>query len=342
MKERITVGIDLAKRVFQVCRIQGSHMVTNKSLKRNELLDYMRRQPPCRVFMEACGGAHYWARQLQGQGHEVKIISPQFVTPLRKGHKTDRNDALAIAEAGGRPSMRFVPHKSVAQQDIQSLHRIRERLVKQRTQLLNQLHGLLLEYGIASGRGQRSLRQTLALALEDAENELSPLLRELLDEQRCELTALNERIEQMDRRVNRLAHAVEPCRRLQAIESIGPVNATLLYSVLADGSAFNNGREAAAYLGVTPKQYSSGGKVKLTGIGRTGHAALRSSLIRGAMSVIQRLGTKDDPKSCWLRALIARTGKHKAAVALANKTIRTAWVLLRHGNEYQPGYGYAL
>ena len=218
MSKHTAIGIDLAKRVFQVCvvDIRSQEVRVNRELKRPELVDFIRQQSPCRVFMEACGGAHYWARQFAALGHEVKLIAPQFVTPFRKGHKTDANDALAIVEAGLRPTMRFVPLKNLEQQDLQGLHRIRERLVKQRTQLINQTHGLLQEYGIASGRGQKALKQSVWLALEDGENELTVAMRELLSEQVAELERLNTRLTQLDKRVqqhSRAVRAVAICRR---------------------------------------------------------------------------------------------------------------------------------
>lgn len=344
MSKHTAIGIDLAKRVFQVCVVdlRSQAMRVNKELKRSELLDFMRQQAPCRVFMEACGGAHYWARQLAALGHDVKLIAPQFVTPFRKGHKTDANDALAIVEAGLRPTMRFVPPKNLEQQDLQGLHRIRDRLVKQRTQLINQTHGLLQEYGVVSGRGQKALKQSVWQALEDGENELTVVMRELLAEQMAELEQLNARLAQLDKRVQQHARVVSRCRDLQAIEGIGPVVATLLYCALGDGKAFANGRQAAAYVGLTPRQYSSGGKVTLTGIGRTGHPQLKAALIRGAHAVIKTLGDKTDAKSHWLRALIARAGVNKAAVALANKTVRTAWAVLHSGQSYHRDYEHTV
>ena len=344
MGKHTAIGIDLAKRFFQVCLvdIHNRRVRTNKELKRSELLDFMRRQPPCRVFMEACGGAHYWARQLAAMGHEVQMIAPQFVKPFRKGHKTDANDALAVVEAGLRPDMRFVPMKGLDQQDIQSLHRIRDRCVKQRTQLINQTQGLLQEYGIASGRGQKALRVTVWRALEDAENELSALVRELLAEQMEELDRLNARIDGLDKRVQQLARQLAPCRELMAIEGIGPVIATELYSALGNGSAFSKGRQAAAWLGLTPRQNSSGGSVTLIGIGRTGQIPLKAALIRGAHAELKTLGDKQDAKSRWVRALVSRSVKNKAAVALANKTVRTAWAVLHSGQPYRRNFQEAL
>lgn len=337
MNKHTVISLDLAKSVFQACNIdtRNQQVRSNKTLRRNQVLDYMRRQPPCRVFMEACGGAHYWARQLHAMGHEVHLMAPQFVTPFRKGHKTDANDALAIAEAGQRPNMRFVPIKSLEQQGIQSLHRVREVCIRQRTQLINQTHGLLQEYGVASGRGQKSLRQSVWRALEDADNELTVLMRELLTEQMIELARLNGRIDALDKRVERMSRSVAACRALLALEGVGPVGATMLYSALGNGHAFSKGRQASAYLGLTPRQYSSGGEVTLTGIGRTGQPQLKATLIRGAHAVLKSLGDKQDAKSRWLRALVSRTGKNRAAVALANKTVRTAWAMLHHGQAYQ-------
>lgn len=230
MKHNV-IGIDLAKRIFQVCLLDGrGRLRMNKAVKCSQLLDVLRRQPPSRVFMEACGGSHYWARQIEGIGHEVRLVAPQFVKPLRLGHKTDANDAQAIAEAGCRPTMKYVPVKTIQQQDLQSLHRVRERLIKQRTQLINQLHGLLQEYGIVAGRGQKALLYDLAQALEQADNELSATLRELLEELRGELHDLNQRIQQQDRTLQQLARVIEPCHRLQGMRGIGPINATQLYS----------------------------------------------------------------------------------------------------------------
>lgn len=337
MHQHTVIGIDLAKRVFQVCIVntRNQKVHVNKALKRREVLDFLRQQPTCRVFMEACGGSHYWARQIKALGHDVGLISPQFVTPFRKGHKTDVNDALAIAEAGLRPDMRFVPAKGIEQQDIQSLHRIRDRYIKQRTQLINQTHGLLQEYGIICGRGQKSLTQAVWQALEDAENELTMTMRNLLAEQMEELDRLNERLQGLDQQVEQLSRTLAPCRQLMAIEGIGVVSATQLYSALGDGRAFQNGRQASAYIGLTPKQYSSGGSANMRGIGRTGQISLKCALIRGAHAAIRVIGDKQDARSQWLRELVSRVGKNRAAVALANKNVRIAWAVLSRKAPYR-------
>jgi len=332
------IGIDLAKRTFQVCELDTrSHQeISNRAVKRRELLKIMSQHPPCRVFMEVCGGAHYWSRQFRAMGHEVKLIPPQFVVPYRQGHKTDRNDAYAIVEAGLRPKMKFSPSKNLTQQDIQSQHRVRDRLQKQRIQLINQTHGLLQEYGIASGRGERALRRCIHESIEDAENELTPVIRDLLMEQLEELSEIEKRLARMDKRIACHAHQHEGCRALLSLEGVGPVVSTLLYCALGQGEAFRRGREASAYLGLTPKQKSTGDRVILTGIGKTGHPQLKAALIRGAHSVLQTINTKQDPKSRWLQQLVARSGKNKAAVALANKTVRHAWAILRLGDDYCP------
>ncbi|WP_181870795.1 IS110 family transposase [Vreelandella rituensis] len=284
MHQHKAIGIDLAKRVFQVCIVdtRNQKVHVNKALKRREVLDFLRQQPPCRVFMEACGGSHYWARQIKALGHAVGLISPQFVTPFRKGHKTDANDALAIVEAGLRPDMRFVPTKAIEQQDIQSLQRIRDRCIKQRTRLSRQMHGLLQEYGIICGRRQKSLTQAVWRAVEDAENELTMLMRQLLTEQMEELEQLNNRLLNLDQQVEQVSRAFAPCRQLMAIEGIGMVSATQLYSALGDGRAFQNGRQASAYIGLTPKQYSSGGaRPRCEALGALGNYPLNARLYEG-------------------------------------------------------------
>ena len=335
-----TVGIDLAKRVVQVCVISGGRKKTliNKAVKAVDMAAYFANQPKSIIAMEACGSSHHWARQLQSLGHEVKLIAPQFVTPFRKGHKTDANDALAIAESAMRPDLRTVPIKTLIQQDLQTVHRLRELLVKQRTQLINQLHGLLHEYGIVSGQGQRALVQTMMLSLEDAENELSFTIRSLFSEQLGMLSGLNQRIDKLTKQLETYARELEPCQRLMEIEGVGPVGATQLYCALGDGKQFRSGRQAAAYLGLTPKQYSSGGKARLRGIGHGGHPTLKATLIRGAQAVIVALREKVDPKSQWLRNLKERRHNNIAAVALANKTVRTAWAILRYERTYQPDF----
>lgn len=340
MDQSNVIGIDLAKRIVQVCIVQRGKRKPqlNKAIKTKDLAAFMSNQPTSIVAMEACGSSHFWARQFQSFGHEVRLIAPQFVTPFRKGHKTDANDALAIAESAMRPDLRTVPVKNLLQQDLQTVHRLRELLIKQRTQLINQLHGLLQEYGIVSGRGQRALIETMMLSLEDAENELSPTTRSLFNEQLQMLYELNQRVDRLTAQLETFAQTIEPCNRLMKIEGIGAIGATLLYCALGDGKQFSSGRQAAAYLGLTPKQHSSGGKARLRGIGHGGHPALKATLIRGAQSVIFALRDKTDRKSQWLRNLKERRHNNVAAVALANKTVRTAWAMLRYERSFQQNY----
>ena len=336
MDKHTVIGIDLAKRSIQICAVntRNNKVIKNKAVNSNKLLQHMSNIKPCKVFMESCSSAHYWARQLRMLGFDVQLISPQHVVRYRTGQKTDANDALAIVEAGLRTNMHFVAAKGIEQQNLQCLERVRERLVKQKTQVVNQTHGLLLEYGIVSGRGLKAIRATLALALEDGENELTWEMRDLFAEQRDEINRLHDRIGELTKRIEHYSRTVAPCQSLTAIRGVGPIAASLLYVMLGDGKSFDNSRQAAACVGLTPKQYSTGGKVTLYGIGRRGNRRLKAVLIRGALAVIANLGDKQDRLSCWLRALIERSCINKAAVALANKTVRTAWAMLHHERHY--------
>ena len=339
MDKHNVIGIDLAKRHIQICVIdtRNHKVIKNKAINSNKLLEHMSNINPCKVFMESCASAHYWVRQLKKLAFDVKLISPQHVVRYRTGQKTDANDALAIAEAGLRTNMHFVAAKGIEQQNLPCLACVRARLVKQKTQVVNQTHGLLLEYGIVSGRGLKTIRAALVLALEDGENELTWEMRELFTEQRDEIKRLDDRIKELTKRIEHYSQAVAPCQSLKAIRGVGAIAASLLYVMLGDGKSFNNGRQAAACAGLTPKQYSTGGKVTLYGIGRGGNRRLRAILIRGALAVIANLKDKQDRLSCWIRALIERSCINKAAVALANKTVRTAWAMLRHQRDYDAG-----
>lgn len=312
--------------------------IINKAVKADDLVELIVKQPVSIIAMEACGSSHFWARRFRSMGHEVKVIAPQFVKPFRKGHKTDANYALAVAESAMRPELRTVPIKTLVQQDLQSMHRLQELLVKQRTQLINQLHGLLQEYGIASGRGQKALVETVMLSLEDAENELSALIRSLFSEQLNMLSTFNQRIDDLTKQLESYVKKLEPCKRLMEIEGIGVMGASQLYSAIGDGKQFKSGRQAAAYLGLTPTQHSSGGKARLRGIGNGGQPKLKATLIRGAQSVLNALRDKSDYKSRWLRSLKESRHHNVVAIALANKTVRTAWALLRYNSKYVGNY----
>lgn len=331
------IGVDLAKAVFQVHGVdyQGK-AVLRKQLKRAQFLKFFATLPPCLVGMEACGGSHHWSRELQKLGHEVRLIAPQFVKPYVKGNKNDTNDAEAICEAVGRPSMRFVSVKTVAQQDMQAVHRIRSELVKQRTAKVNQIRGLLAEYGIVVGRRVESLRRALPEFLEDTGNGLSFAFRELLEELRQDLVYLDKRVTAMDKQLHVLANTDEAAKRLQAIPGIGPITATALVCAVGDGKGFKRGRDMAPWLGLVPKQHSSGGRDKLLGMSKRGDAYLRTLLIHGARSVLKVAGNKAGPRSRWLQGLCARRNKNIAAVALANKNARIAWALMSKGLDYLP------
>ncbi len=331
------IGIDLAKQVFQVHGVDGQEkVVLRKQLRRVQLLDYFKKLPPCLIGMEACGGAHYWARELQKLGHTVKLMAPQFVKPYVKSNKNDANDAEAICEAVARPNMRFVAIKTIAQQDIQALHRIRSEQVKQRTAKVNQIRGLLAEYGIVVGRRVDVLRNALPQLLEETENGLTADFKVLLDGLRQDLVTLDERVDDLDKKIKTLATSNPAAKRLQQIPGIGPIIATALICAIGDGKQFQRGRDMASWLGLTPRQHSSGGKDRLLGISKRGDAYLRTLLIHGARSALKVVGKKDDPRSRWLQNLCSRRNKNIAAVALANKNARIAWALLSKETDYLP------
>ena len=331
------ISIDLAKQVFQLHGVDSHEKaVLRKKLKREQMLPFFRDLPACLIGIEACSGAHYWARELQKLGHTVKLIAPQFVKPYVKANKNDANDAEAICEAVSRPNMRFVTIKTVAQQDLQACHRIRSELVQQRTAKANQIRGLLAEYGIILGQRIDVLRKALPNLLEDAENALTGDFRVLLKGLQEDLQALDERVAVMDKRIQSLANNHPASKRLLEIPGIGPITATALISAVGDGKQFKKGRDMAAWLGLTPRQHSSGGKERLLGISKHGDAYLRTLLIHGGRSVLKVAANKDDPRSRWLQSLSERRHKNIAAVAVANKNARIAWALLTKDIDYQP------
>lgn len=333
------IGLDLAKNVFQVHAIDHKgHCLFSRALKREKMMAFFQNLPPCQIGMEACASAHFWARTLISMGHEVKLIAPQFVKPYVKGNKNDANDAEAICEAVSRPSMRFVPVKTVEQQDIQALHRIRQGLVRQRTALVNQIRGLLSEYGIVISLRVESLRNAIPYILEDAENRLTANFRLLLKGLQEDLTHLDKRIGSQDQAIKRVALEHEGAKRLQQLRGIGPITATALIAAIGDGRQFARGRDAAAWCGLVPGQHSSGGKSKLLGISKRGDTYLRTLLIHGARAVLKTAQNKDDRLSQWLQSLCSRRNKNIAAVALANKTMRMAWALLVSGKDYESNF----
>ena len=338
-KERIAyVGIDLAKRSFHVYAADAAgRQVLSRKLTRKQLGAWVARLPACTIAMEACGSAHDWARRFRAHGHEVRLIAPQFVKPYVKSNKNDAADAEAICEAVQRPKMRFVAVKSVEQQDIQAIHRMRSLAVDQRTAQVNQVRGLLLEYGIEIAQGRAAVRGRLAEILEDADNGLSALFRAELHGLAEQLRHLDERVAYYDRRIGQLAQDNAQARTLMTVPGIGPMGATaLLAAVGEDPRLFKHGRGLAAWLGLVPRQHSTGGRAQLLGISKRGDVYLRNLLIHGARAVLRHVEHKDDAVSRWARALKARRHGNIAAVALANKLARIAYAVLSTGQPYNP------
>lgn len=330
------VGLDLAKNVFQVHGVDGQEVVRcRRQLRRSELLKFFAGRPPCLIGMEACAGAHYWGRELTKLGHTVKLMAPQLVKPYIKSQKNDANDAEGICEAVGRPNMRFVPVKTVAQQAVQAAHRIRSELIRQRTAKANQIRGLLAEFGLVVERRIEVLRRALPELLEAGDNGLSAQARRLLEGSRQDLVALDARVGALDAEIKLVAKEDAACVRLQTIPGIGPLTASALVSAVGDGRQFKNGRQLAAWVGLVPKQDSSGGKTRLLGISKHGDTYLRTLLIHGARAVQRACATKTDARSHWLRELGTRRHRNIAAVALANRNARIAWVLLTGDKTYQ-------
>ena len=330
------IGIDLAKNVFQVHGVdQHGKTLVQKQLSRAKVMEFFARLEPCLIGMEACGGAHHWARELLKQGHDARLIAAQFVRPYRKNDKNDKHDAEAICEAVGRPAMRFVPIKSVAQQAVLTLHRVRQLRVAERTALVNQLRGLLAEYGIVVAQGIARLRRELPRILEDAENNLPDLARSIFAELRWRLIELDRQMADYDRHIDRLAAQSEPARRLMQIEGVGPLTATAIVANIQNGRCFKNGRQFAAWLGLTPRQYSTGGKARLGSMSKRGDVYLRTLLIHGSRSVLLRTAHRTDVKSRWVEALKKRSCNNVAAVALAAKHARIIWAMLARDQAYR-------
>jgi transposase len=290
----------------------------------------------CEIGMEACGGAHHWARKLREKGFTVKLIAPQFVKPYVKSNKNDANDAEAICEAMSRPNMRFVSVKTVEQQDVQAVHRVRAGLMEQRIATGNQIRGLVAEYGRVAPKEFLHLRRAIPCWLEDAENGLTGRFRKLLDGMWHDLMALEDRIAELDREIAVIAESDPIAKRLQQLRGVGPMIATALLASVGDASQFANGRQMAASLGLTPKQNSSGGKDRLLGISKRGDSYVRYLLIHGARSMIRHAKAKDDPLSRWVTRIATNRHPNVAAVAMANKTARIAWAMMKNETDYRP------
>ncbi len=332
-----TVGIDLGKTVFHLVGLdlQGA-VVVRKKFSRRQLLHFTANLRVGLIGMEACGGAHFLGRALRQQGHEVRLIPAQYVKPYVQTNKNDYIDAEAIAEAVSRPRMRFVPIKSDDQLDLQSLHRVRAGWVSRRTAVVNQLRALMLERGITISKGRCHVEVALPGILEDPENKLSGALRMLLSQVYVEMKQLQSQIDEADAVIRKTAGEDEACQRLVAIPGVGPVTATAMIAAIGNGAAFNKGRGFAAWLGLVPAQYSTGGKQKLLGISKRGNAYLRRLFVHGAHAVLQQRVKQSSGLREWLGRLTGRAHRNVVAVALANKLARMAWAVLAKGERYRP------
>lgn len=346
MENVTTLGVDLAKNDFQVCGMNSKGKVLfNKKLNRKKILEFvinLKISDDFHVAMEACGGSNHWGRLLQSHEFEVKLIAPQFVKPYVKSHKNDHNDAEAIAEASRRPTMRFVGVKSETQQEINGIHNIRGNLVKRKTSISNEVRALLFEFGITIPQGISQTRKQVPIILENAENNLSIGVRELISELYTDLIEVMAKVEKWDAKLELICKENETCSRIVKIEGIGTITATAIFAAVGNPKAFKNGREFAAWLGLTPRQHSTGGKNVLLGISKRGDSYLRKNLVHGCRSVVTWCKEKTDKKSTWIQDKIARRGINKATVALANKTARVVWAVMAKGEDYRPSVNLAV
>ena len=338
-----TVGIDLAKNVIQVHGIdEHGNAVVKKAMKRGQVLPYFANLPPCLIGMEACGSAHHWHRQLSQYGHTVKLMSPQYVKPYVKTNKNDAADAEAICEAVGRPNMRFVAPKNMEQQTVLSLHAVRQGFVKARTAQGNQIRGLLAEFGIVMNRGFAPLYERVPEILEDGENGLPGLFRQLLTRLLAHLKELDRQVGEIEQQIQLWHRGNEASQRLAERRGIGPLTASAMVATLGNGQQYKNGRQFAAALGMVPRQHSSGGKSTLLGISKHGDKYLRTLLIHGARSALRAVQMQATPSTNredqWLRELLTRRHHNVVAVALAAKTARVAWALLAKGEKFRPDH----
>jgi transposase len=338
MQQQVTtVGLDIAKHVF---RLHGADAqgrpVLKRRLAREKVREFFADLPPCLVGLEACAAAHYWARELTGLGHTVRLMPPQYVRPYVKTNKHDAADAEAICEAVTRPGMRFVPVKGEEQQALLMLHRVREQLLKQRTATVNALRAHLAEFGIVAAQRRRGLRELLAVVADSEDRRLPPLARELLQLLAEHLRGLEERTAELDRRLIRAARDGGACERLAAVPGIGPVIATALAAAVGDARAFASGRHLAAWLGLVPRQHSSGGKERRLGISERGDGYLRRQLMNGARALVAVAKGREGKLWSWVGGLLARRPYNVVVAAVANKLARIAWALLSRGEDYRP------
>jgi transposase len=333
-----TIGIDLAKKVFQVHAVDSAgEVVIRRVVKRRELVRFAAKLSPCLIGMEACATAHHWARELGKLGHEVKLIPPAYVKAFVRRQKNDAADAAAICEAVTRPAMRFVPVKSAEQQGVLMLHRVRELLVGQRTALINALRGHLAEFGVVAPQGARHVVELVAVVADAGDARLPEIARGALAPLVAQMQRLEVEIGHLDRRVLAWHRADATSRRLATIPGIGPVTASAIVASVTDPSMFKSGREFAAFFGLVPRQSSSGGKERLGRISKMGDRYIRKLLVVGATAVLRHARKDSSPSQAWAQALLQRKPFKVAAVALANKTARIAWAVLTRGEIYQAG-----
>lgn len=331
-----TIGLDLAKNVFQVHGVDDrGRVLIKKQLKRQQVAEFFVRIEPCLIGMEACGGSHHWARKLRAMGHDVRLIAPQYV----KSQKNDAADAEAICEAVSRPNMRFVAPKTIEQQSLMALHTARAGFIKARTALSNQIRGLLAEFGVVIPKGLSALAQRVPEALEDASNELTGVMRVLLQELLAQVSHLDGLVKRLEQQIRQWASQDEAARRLQQVPGIGPISASALVAGLGDVRHFENGRQVSAWLGLVPRQHSSGGKTVLLGITKRGDSYLRTLLIHGARAAILAAQRSKDGPPHWMANLLERKHPNVACVALASRNARIVWALLAHRRDYEPKYG---
>lgn len=334
-----TIGIDLAKNVFQLHGANSfGKKVYGKRVSREKLIETVHQLPPSLIGIEACGSAHYWARKFIQMGHTVKLMSPQYVKPYVKTNKNDRNDAEAICEAVTRPTMRFVSIKTIEQQDIQLLHRVRSKIIKDKVALGNQIRGLLMEYGVAISLGDASLKNTLSDISNIKNSDLTESSMFIFTELYTEFLNLELRIEQYTKKLLLISKQNIQCKKLMSIPGIGEITSTALISSIGDFNNFKNGRNLSAWLGVVPRQNSSGQKNRLLGISKRGDKYLRTLLIHGARAVVNQVRDKNDKTSLWIKRLLETSGFNKTVVALANKNARIAWSIITKGTTYNPAH----
>lgn len=335
-KTVVRMGIDTSKNLFQLHGVNRHDLpVLRKRVDRSKFLQELANKSPCIIGIEACGASHHWARELVKLGHKVFLIPAQHIKPYVQNNKNDARDAEAICEAVSRSRMRFVEIKSVEQQDIQAMHRIREGLKKSRTALSNQIRGLLAEYEIVVCKGSAKIRKHLPEILEDADNQLTSMCRELIAGLYEHLSFLDVKFDEIDQKIRAFAKNSPQCSNLCTVDGIGPVIATALYAAAGNGSQFKCGRDMAAWLGLVPKQHSTAGRQLSLGISKKGNRYLRSLLVHGGRTMMRHCGKKKDPHSLWVQQLKERRGNNKASVAVANKLARVSWAILRTNQPYK-------